>query len=73
MPYHFSTEPTLRYYATGRYRLAPRGATVVLQLEEATRPMQMPHSRWRDATPEDVFGLVQVEIPPTALQVGSAR
>ena len=63
-------DTSLRYYVTGRYRLRPDGDRVILQIHEATRPMQMPDERWRDATPQDVIGMVGVQIEPTSLLVG---
>lgn len=59
-----------QYYLTGKYRLIPDGNRVVLQLEEATRPMQMPDSRWRDATPQDVMSMVGLQIEPGTLRIG---
>lgn len=60
------------FHLTGRYRLSPRGNVVVLQLEEATRPMQRPQKRWRDATPQDVMAMVSVDMTPTVLRLGAA-
>lgn len=62
-----------RYYLTGKYRLKPDGNRVILQLEEATRPMQMPDSRWRDATPQDVMSMVGLQIEPASLRIGGGR
>lgn len=61
----------LRYYLTGRYRLRPDGDRVVLQLHEETRPMEMDAERWRDATPQDVMGMINVQIEPATLAVWS--
>lgn len=65
-------EPMPRFYLTGRYRLAPRGDLVVLQIEEATKPMQAPQKRWRDAAPQDVMSMVSVEMMSSVLRVDAA-
>ena len=59
---------------TGRYRLAPNGDCVALQIEVqdggvAPRPDSR---RWVWATPQDLADLITVTIKPAALQVGAA-
>ena len=63
----FYETPT--FHPTGEYRLRPEGDRIVLQLREATRPMSRPASRWRDATPQDVFRLVRVGVSADAVKV----
>jgi hypothetical protein len=60
---------------TGRYRLRPDKDKVVLQVEEEGifGPRQRFSSvRWRDATPEDMADLVQVEIKPVTVCASSS-
>lgn len=63
-------EPT--FHPTGKWRMSPRGNQVVLQIEETTRPMALHRQRWRDATPQDLASLVQVQITPAQLRVSAA-
>lgn len=66
------TEPEVRLYLTGRYRLRPAGEVVVLQAEEATKYPQAPYRRWRDVSPQDVMSMVAVEMAPISLKIGTA-
>ncbi len=59
------------FHLTGRYRLSPRGALAVLQVEEATRPMDRPQRRWRDAAPQDVMSMVDVEMMSSVLRLSA--
>ncbi|WP_018261342.1 hypothetical protein [Methylobacterium sp. WSM2598] len=58
------------FHVTGRYRLRPEGARVILQLEERTSAPHPDPVRWRDATPQDVMNLIAVDVSPTTLKVG---
>lgn len=60
---------------TGRYRLAPNGDCVALQIEMRGifGPQQrIPCTRWVWATPQDLADLVTVSITPATIHVGAA-
>ncbi|PJI56018.1 hypothetical protein CTI14_00355 [Methylobacterium radiotolerans] len=60
-----------RFYLTGRYRLSPRGDLVVLQVQERTKYPQAPQDRWRDATPQDVMSVVNVDVMSSVLRLSA--